>query len=222
MSSNPLDDQALREAFASLAETSQEGCPDSDRIWAAVSGELPPQERRELVEEIASNPACAEAWRLALELWRESGGAAIVESPETSSSWRRFAPYRGTLAAAAGVVLAVGIGWFARDLLAPGPEFRNPDSAVIESLVPEDEPQSREPLVLRWDGGPPDASYDVTVMTEDLVSVSTGRGLEVMEFRVPEGVLQELPSGTILLWQVRARAPDGDETVSPTFVLELR
>ena len=222
MSQKSLDDQTLRQAFASLAEASQDDCPDSDRIWAAVSGELPARERRELVEEIARNPACAEAWRLALELWRDAGGAdAAAGSAPSSTPPRGFARYRGYLAAAAGVVLAVGVGWFARDLLAPGPEFRNADAAAIESLVPEGAPLSREGLVLRWTGGPPEASYDVTVMTEDLVSVSAARNLDVMEFRLPDDVVRDLPSGTILLWQVRARSPDGDERVSPTFVLEL-
>nr|WP_301340463.1 hypothetical protein [Corallococcus exercitus] len=49
-----------------LREDDAQGEPvDADRVWLAVTNALPAEERREIVEKVAADPAWAQAWRLA-------------------------------------------------------------------------------------------------------------------------------------------------------------
>ena len=45
-------------------------CPDNERIFDAVAGTLPVRERRKLIAHTSVCGACAQAWRVALELQR--------------------------------------------------------------------------------------------------------------------------------------------------------
>ena len=47
-------------------------CPLTERIWDAVAGQLPTTERLAIVDHTIECAACAEAWRLAIELSGES------------------------------------------------------------------------------------------------------------------------------------------------------
>ena len=78
------EEERLREAFQALAETSARECAegDVDRIWRAVSGELPAWERREIVDRMAGDPALAEAWRLAQELHATAEASRLAEEPQ--------------------------------------------------------------------------------------------------------------------------------------------
>lgn len=64
----------LREEFASRAPArAGAACPPPDRIWAAVLGELEPDEARRLVDHSISCTTCSAAWRLARSLAGEAG-----------------------------------------------------------------------------------------------------------------------------------------------------
>lgn len=210
------DIDRLRESYlASLRETSKTAAeaPDAERIWDAVSGALPPEERRQIVDRVAVDPAWAESWRLASEVHGATAGAGAPRS-----YWRNHP----LLAAAASIALVVGAGILAREVLAPAPVYRDLGGVSIESLVPENETIPREELVFRWTPLEPGARYDVTVTTEGLQVVSTARDLEAGEHRVPAERLSEIPSGAKLYWQVTARLPGGEEIRSRTFVTTIR
>lgn len=207
----------LRERYlAAIADHDSTSEPDAELIWGAVSGELPPERRREVVDRVAADPAWAEAWRLAWEIWSstEEGRRALDRPGAPRGFWRHY----GALAAAASVVLVVGAALFIQRVLAPEPEFRNQQGPRIESLVSESEPLPREDVVLAWTPGAAGATYEITVTTESLAPVATADRLDEPRYRVPASALQEIPAGGRLLWRVRARAPDGTELRSPTFV----
>ena len=88
---------------------------------------------------------------------------------------------------------------------------------VIESLLPEGQALTRnEFFLLRWKG-PTDASYDLTLMTEDLtLVVAQAADLVEAEYLVAAEDLEELASGTQLLWRIEARLDNGQKLVSPT------
>lgn len=210
------DIDRLRESYLeSLRETAKTAAdaPDAERIWDAVSGAMPPEERRQIVDRVAVDPAWAEAWRLATEVHGATSGAGAR---------RGYFRSHPLLAAAASVALVVGAGILAREVLAPAPVYRDLGGVAIESLVPENETIPREELVLRWTPVEPGARYDVTVTTEDLRVVSTASDLEAPEHRVPGERLSEIPSGGRLYWQVTARLPGGEEARSRTFVAAIR
>jgi hypothetical protein len=210
-----LDDRALRQAFAALAEDAVPGseCPDPARILAVQSGSAPGPEARAVVNHLAGCPSCAEAWRLAREL------PAPVEAP-AHVGWRWWGGWmRAGVAAAAVLVTLAGL-W--TGLPTSGPVYRERRAGEIRSLIAEDRPLPRAAFVLRWAGGPPGARYDVEVATEDLVLLHRARGLETSALRVPEAALAGLPSGARVLWRVEAHAPDGARIAGVTFVARVK
>ncbi len=209
------DLERLRESYLeSLREASKTPgeAPDAERIWDAVSGTLPAEERRRVVDRVAVDPAWAEAWRLASEVYGATKPTAAV----------RFWQSHRLLAAAASLALLIGAGILAREVLAPAPVYRDPGGGRIESLVPETEPIPRDTVLLRWTDPEPGARYDVTVTTESLQVLSTERDLETAEHRVPPERLSDIPSGTKLYWQVTAHRPGGVTDRSQTFVITVQ
>ena len=104
MNQEPGELETFREAFRSLAETAQPTptCPEPEKLWEAARGEAAPGDLRDVVDHTASCPACAEAWRLAVEIGdevpREQGLAAeraVTRSVVASPRWR----YAAALAA---------------------------------------------------------------------------------------------------------------------------
>ncbi|MFP5286809.1 MAG: zf-HC2 domain-containing protein, partial [Thermoanaerobaculia bacterium] len=88
------DLSGLRAAFTTPDPTSQDcaSCPEPDRIWEAVRGELPPEEVRDIVDHVAVCASCAEDWRIAVEFEKESARqekTAVVRSFPA----RRFQPW---------------------------------------------------------------------------------------------------------------------------------
>ena len=218
----------LRAAFAAPVAVAPdpESCPAPEAIWAAVRGELPPRELREVLEHTASCTACAEDWRLAAELDRQSAATAdVVTAPGKVitgrfGQWRAFA---GVAALAACLLIAIGLNRTGevgpkdpayRDAPAPG--------TVVRSLLPDGQALPRQGAVLRWTPVVGAASYDVRVSTEDLRVVQTAQGQTATEYRVPESALAGLAPGAKLLWQVEAVFPDGTRQSSPTYANPLR
>ena len=217
----------LRERFRAAAAEADRStdCPGAERIWDALHGGLPPEDRRTIIDHTARCPACAEAWRLAREIGGGAAPAAVHATagqagvgPVHGTGWRRWVP----LAAAAALVVVVGL------VLRQGPvrdeqppQYRTGDEAALRSLLPEETPLPRSACLLRWSDGPEGARYNVEVATADLEVIARARGLEQPEFTVPADRLADLPPGTKLLWRVEATLPDGRMIATPTFFARL-
>jgi hypothetical protein len=208
--SQPEGYEDLRTAFQQLAADAPAEAVDSDRIWDAVTGGLPPDERREVVDRVAHDPSWALAWRLAHELQ----AASRERAPRRALAWGRTA--WGALAA--GVIVMLGLGLWIRP--APEPGYRERRTGRVESLVADGLTLPRSRCVLRW-AGPVGAIYDLRVTSEDLVHVHTVSRLATGEYQVPETFLAPLPSGARLLWQVEARLPDGTTIAGETSTVRV-
>jgi hypothetical protein len=211
-------DDRLREAFQSLGEASHENLSAADlvQVWRAVSGELPAHERRELVDRTASDPALADAWRIALELWRETA------QPLPAATGRRRFWMQSGLAAAAVLLIGIAIGIVFRLSPAPDETFRDPDHYVIESLVPSDAALPRDAFRLRWKPGPQDSRYRVRATTEDLQVLATVSDLTVPELVLDRERLANLATGARVLWQVDVTLPGGRTIASPTYSVRVQ
>jgi hypothetical protein len=202
----PEDVARLREAFASVDEGARKPV-DAERIFEALHGTLDPEERRAIVDELASNPDAAEAWRLA----REMAPEREARRAELARNWR-------WLAVAAGILLTVGLGW---QLSGPGrnttePVYRGVESRSITSVLPPDATLSRAQPVLRW-AGVPGARYRVRVLTSELEVLEVSPESDVLEYRLSDETMRRIEAGSYILWQVEGRIPGDAVIVSPTF-----
>jgi hypothetical protein len=205
------NDESLRREFAALGARALPlpDCPDPERIFAAVRGELEATGVRALLDHVAGCGSCAEDWRLARELM-ESVPAAPARPARRPGGW-------AALPAAAAVVAAVSAL-----LLGPNSSpYRDGNVVAIRSLLEESRPLTRRSLVLRWTPGPKGSRYDVLVATSALAPLFSARGLEVPELAVPEQALAGLPKGAKLLWRVEATLPEGVRAASATFVARI-
>ena len=215
-------DRRLADAFQAIEDSSGSALPDDlrDRIWLAVSGVLPPEQRRELVDMTARDPACAEAWRVANEMWRASQGIASDTEPGvTPSRARRWTA--SWLAAAAVLLVGTTVGLVTLRDRRAGDEFRTATEFVVESLVAETESLPRESFRLRWAPGPAGSRYRIRVTTDDLTLIAMA-DIDEAEFRVAPTLLSRVPEGAVVLWQVEAHLPDGQRVTSPTFGTGVR
>ena len=209
---------ALRAAFTTPvpAAWNPGGCPEPDRIWEAVRGELPPEEVRDIVDHVALCASCAEDWRIAAELEKE---AARQEKTAVVRPFpaRRFQPW--IAAAAAALVLTVG-GVYVRQTMTPDPPagYRG-EGTGIRSLAGETRPD--QAFVLSWTPVEGAESYDLLVTTAELATVADPKGLTAPQYQVPESALADLPAGAQLHWRVTAVFPDGGRKQSPTFTTAL-
>jgi hypothetical protein len=216
----PADDGSLKETFQALGETSQrELSPEElDRVWRAVSGELPAEERRDLVDRMAGDPALAEAWRSARELSRAAAAGAVREERVP----RRAAWRASWLAAAAVLIAGIGIAIVYQRSSLRDDTFRDPGHYVVESLVRPDVTLPRDAFRLRWTPGPPDTRYQVTVTTDDLRVLATIQGLTMPELTLDGRRLSDVAPGARVLWQVMAALPGGESVASQTFVARVQ
>jgi hypothetical protein len=102
------------------------------------------------------------------------------------------------------------------------PGYREGELRPLRALVGSGatDAMPRDHVVLRWEGGPPGAAYDVRVLDTELRLLHEANGLAGAELAVPAAALAAVPDGATLLWQVDARV--GDQRVSsPTFRLRL-
>ena len=213
-------DARLGQAFRALTQSSDSELPEEvrERIWLAVSGELPPEERQELVERVSDDPAAAEAWRIASELWLGMHAAqGHVAAPRPAIRWT--GPF---LAAAAALLVMTAFGVTTLLNRHGGDEFRASRDYVVESLVAADAPLPRDAFRLRWAPGPEGSRYQVRVMSENLQMLATAADLTVPEIVVEPAALAALPAGAIVLWQLDVSLPTGERITSPTFVNRIR
>jgi len=213
--------RSLRAAFGALDAVAGNGaaCPDADALWDAAAGRQEPADFERVVLHIGECGECAAAWRLARDLQADEARSALLRGP---ARWFRRT-WVQALAAAATLVVAVGVGYQLRDLGRPGTaEFRGAEGEWIRSLVPEGAALPRGRCLLRWTPGPAHTVYDVRVTTEDLEPVARSRGLERAEFLVPEEALKGVPGGGRVVWQVTAILPDATKSESRSFATRIR
>ena len=228
MSQDTQELERLRAAFAvpDPAGTAPDpaACPAPEAIWAAVRGELPPRELREVVEHTAVCASCAEDWRLAVEIEKQPAAAQTATAPAGRVIQGRFGRLRTwTAAAALAAGLLVAVGLYRTGNFGPQePTFREGQGTTVQSLLAEGQALPRQSAVLRWSPVPGAASYDVRISTEDMRLVDTAQGQKATEYRVPGSALAGLPAGTKLLWQVDAVFPDGTRQSSTTFTNRLQ
>jgi hypothetical protein len=60
------------------------------------------------------------------------------------------------------------------------------------------------------------------VTTESFAQLDLAEGLTSPEYLVPASVLEPIPSGTRLMWQVQSFYTDGGQELSKTFYLTLQ
>jgi hypothetical protein len=206
-----------RVALASYPAADGAGaCPRPELVWEAVRGELRPRQVAELADHTLACADCTLAWQLAIELGR-AAASARGHRPAVLP-WRRQV-WGGVLAAAAAVLLAVTIPW--QDLGdRPASVVRGvPATGEIRSLLPPDEPLSRQDCVLRWESPWPDAIYSVRVLDEDFKPLAEASDLRDPEFPVPAGKLVDVAPGALLFWSVDAKSVDGAALDRATFQL---
>jgi hypothetical protein len=223
--SDQLPDDVLRRAFQALSERAVEdvSLEDRHRVWQALHGEIPALERAAVVDRLASDPALAEAWRIAHALQYESdrqrrGARAAAPAGRARSAWRQPV----WLSLAATLLIAT------TSLLVVVPQrhgdatFRAAGRYAVEPLIAHAELLPRDAFALRWNAAPEGARYRVRVTAEDLRLLMSVEGLTEPSVTVDPARLATLPSGSIVFWQVEAVLPDGELVVSPTFVSRLR
>lgn len=222
----PPGDPRLRGLFQALPRRCAPGeeCPEPAELWASARGEVGPERQRWLIGHTGRCPSCAEDWRLARHLERTgavtgSTGAAGGHSGSSAERLRRFA-------LAATVILAVAVAalWAASAGLDrgadPGETTLRGAGPQIESLTSQKLPLSRTDPVLRW-SGPEGARYDLVVSDERGRPVYRAEGLTGTAHPLPPEVVDGLPSGSVLSWQVIALLPDGSDRTSRTFRVTL-
>jgi len=211
------ESELLRRAFTAPGGTAPRpaDCPPQETIWAAVHGELPPGPLRDVIDHTALCPACAEEWRLAVEMERGAEGtASAADPPPRPRRWARLAPYLATAAA----ILLVVIGL---------PRVKHPGEPILRGQKPvvlqltEGQELPRSHCLLRW-SGPPGATYAVEIRTEVGEPVALAPGLTATEYLVPESSLAAVRPQTRLEWQVTATLPNQARRRSKTSTFILR
>lgn len=220
-------DERLAEAFRAIEDPSADLSDDlRERVWLAVSGQLPADDRREIVERMAHDPACAEAWRIAHEMWTASRNAArapedrpspvpdVGPRPLPGRAWTWTPQWLG---AAAAVLLATTVGLVSLRDRQPGGEFRTQDGPAVVSRLADDAALPRDAFRLHWVPGPQGARYRIRVTTEDLTVLVTADELTAPEYTVAATALAPVPPAGRVLWQVEVELPDGRRIASRTF-----
>lgn len=217
---DPQSDVRLREPFQALSALPGPAPSDDvrERIWLAVSGELPPAERRALVDRMATDPACAEAWRVAHEIWRAFQPAANVARP-IRATWRTSS----WLAAAAVILLVTNVGIVSLlNNRPPADEFRAAPGYTVTSLIAADTSLPRGKFLLQWAPAPEGSRYQLRVTSGDLRVLVSAPDLMTPEFVVLPAQLSALPDGAAVFWQIDVALPTGERITSPTFVVRVK
>ena len=217
-------DERLADAFRAIEDSSEAAVPDSDRdrIWLAVSGVLPAEERRALVERMATSPAYAEAWRVAHEMWQASQGTAAETARHSRPRRTRDAGRRRGCAAAAVLLVGTTIGLVSLREQQSGDQFRSSPGMSCSRAC---QTPARCHVTRSGCNGQPGrrahATGSVSRRTiswcSPLPPISPSRSS-----LVAAPLLSALPAGATVLWQVDAYLPDGERVTSRTFVTHVR
>lgn len=219
-------EEMARRFRSAIPVTDGASCPPAEDFWAAAAGELPFERVSALVDHGAGCVRCAEAWSILADVRRAASGSAADPAATAPQSpvgrppapRRRWARPLASLGLSAGV--AAGL-WLALRPAPPGapPVERGTAAPAVRATSPAVQPATG--AVLRWSEVPGARSYNVTVLTQDLVVVHQALGLSTSELSLPEGIARRA-SGGGLLWNVDAVLEDGRTVASPTFEVQLR
>lgn len=217
---SPLTLEEMRRGFAARPVVAAgDECPVAADFFAAVQGELPPARVAELADHALRCPACAEAWRIAVDAFPTRNAASSPNAVLGATVRRSFTPQWIGLAAAAVVVLAVGVVW----QQSPGfgiarePVYRD-DAAAAAVRLEQDATLPRDRFVLRWHA-PADLSgvrYTVRLLRADLAPLHVVEALAETRYAVPVDKLADVADGETVIWQVEARGDDGRVRTSAT------
>lgn len=211
--------QSWKEAITALppAGLETDDCPDPERIWSAVRGELPRDEFGEVADHAATCPVCALAWQLG-----EKGSDEIgrPELPKAGKPWRAW---YGLAAAAVLVMAAALVMQFRGTGFIPEtsqPRYRAPVEETVLSQIPEGTALDRDACTLVW-SGPETATFNIQLATSDYQVLHRETGLTATEFTIPASLIEGMPPGSIILWQIEAVLPDGTRQLSRTFKVTI-
>lgn len=204
------------EALWRRGVVSDEGeCPSSEVLARGAAGELSHGERAVFAAHLAACARCAELVHLYPDVksWADRASARpVAESPR-----RNLGP-AWLLAAAAVVVLGAGLAAVIRFRPSESPSYRAGGAAELRSLLEPDRPLPRASFRLRWTPGPAGSRYSVLVARENLAPITRAEGLTAPDLLVEERLLADLPSGSRVVWKVRATLPGSPALSSPSFV----
>lgn len=211
MTIEPRQIEALQQAFTSIPAGDRcEDCPEPDVLWAAVKLELPAKERRRIVQHAAVCAACAEDWRVTWKLSQEQQRSEDPSNGEViPGPWTRFKDAWPQVAAAALVILAVGVGGLVFHHT-PESGFRGESETTTqqaEGVTADGAVLPREEFLLRWPATP-GAKYNLTVMTRGGDILETVSDMAAAEFQVAPKKLEGVSSGSAIVWQVEVVSPD--------------
>jgi len=206
----------MRQALGDEGAPSTPSCPPAQRIWQASVGELGPGEVREVLDHVAGCAHCAWAWKLAVELDRDSPAVEDEDAVVVAAAAARPANtgwiWAG-VAVAAVALFALTVPTLLPPPADPGP-WRAGEVSQIRTTV---ERLPRDAFVLRWEGAPEQVRFEVTVTTEDLRVLHRVTELEQPELLVPASSLDEVPDGGVVLWRVELVRADGTRTTGGAF-----
>lgn len=215
MEPRPEELEELEKLWRRTVISPEGQCPSSETIARGAAGELPPGERAAFAGHLATCESCADLVRLHPDMksWADRASARLgVARP--MKTFRAAWP----LAAAAVVVLGVGLLAVTRFRPAESPSYRTGAVADLHSLLEPDRPLPRAAFLLRWTPGPAGSRYSVLVAKENLTPITRAEGLAAPELLVEERLLADLPRGSNVVWSVRAIPPDSSVLTSQTFV----
>jgi hypothetical protein len=217
-------EEIARRFRVAVPVTDGAACPPAEDFWAAAAGELPFEQVRTLVDHGARCARCADAWSILADVRRAAAGATdapapvqpLAGAPLHARRWRR----RSFMPLAFSAVVAAGL-WAVLRPTTPEPLSveRGTTAPTVQARSPAVQPAAG--AVLRWSEVPGASSYNVTVLTPDLVVVHQALGLATSELHLPEGVARRAAGGE-LLWNVDAVLKDGRTVASPTFEVQLK
>ncbi len=212
----------MRQAFSSGNwDSPGEDCPDTETLWRSAAGELDPIAEEEIVLHLSRCPQCTSTWRLAREMIREEQSRAGSQVMAGSFGRKGAASRRWALAAAAAVVLGVGLGaglFFDRGPSSP-PIYREQGDEHAIAPLPETKVVPRTACRFRWTPFPEGTRYDLTVTDERLDVLLSVKDLEEPEYLLPPNALPETISA--VYWRVTAHLPDGAVISSETLRTRL-
>ena len=157
------DDPQLARLRAAFAAPDPAADPRAARLaetlWSAVRGELAPQPLRELLDHVALCAACAEDWRLAVEVNRQQAAETRAPSPGKVLPGRfgRWRPLAAAAALAAALLIAVAV-WRAEAPPQAPPVYREAATRrSTRSSPPARRCRGRPPCCAgpRWPAPPP-------------------------------------------------------------------